>query len=274
MTLTVAVGLVLLAHGLGLFLSRPERNRVERILVGVFVALPVAVITVISLVRYDYLLDVGGDVGIGPVLGTVAFGLINLLVFGAAAGLSFLRHDPRTLVNRRASARADERDRTRTERRLEDRQRRYQEREQRSSDERQRHELELRTKRQQAELEARRGEAGLRREQIAGAMWVIREAARERLQRLAELRAQVDAANVAFGQAQRAAQAATADRRALRDSTDAELRAIRAHRERLFFAYCSANVRARKGNGTPACFETVPPLEMHAGFADPIGSAA
>jgi len=37
MTVTVAVGLVLLAHGLGLFLSRPERNRVWRLLVGVFV---------------------------------------------------------------------------------------------------------------------------------------------------------------------------------------------------------------------------------------------
>ena len=274
MTVTVAVGLVLLAHGLGLFLSRPERNRVERILAGVFVALPVAAITVISLVRYDYLVDVGGDVGIGPVLGTVAFGLINLLVFGAAAGLSFLRHDPRTLVNRRASARADERDRTRTERRHEDRQRRRREREQRASDEQHRRELELRTKRHQADLDGRRREVGLRREQIAGAMWVIREAARERLQRLAELRAQVDAAHVAFGEAQRAAQAAAAERRALRDSTDAELRAIRAHRERLFFAYCSANVRARDGHGTPACFETVPPLELPAGFADPIASAA
>ena len=274
MTLTVAVGLVLLAHGLGLFLSRPERNRVERILVGVFVALPVAAITVISLVRYDYLLDVGGDVGIGPVLGTVAFGLINLLVFGAAAGLSFLRHDPRTLVNRRAFARADERDRTRTERRDEDRQRRRQEREQRASDEQHRRELDLRTKQHQADLAGRRLEVGLRRDQIADAMRVIREAARERLQRLAELRAQVDTAQVAFGEAQRAAQAAAAERRALRDSTDAELRAIRAHRERLFFVYCSANVRARKGHGTPTCFETVPPLELPAGFADPIASAA
>ena len=66
MTVTVAVGLVLLAHGLGMFLSRPERNRVERILVGVFVALPTAAIAVISLVRYDYLVDVGGDVASGP----------------------------------------------------------------------------------------------------------------------------------------------------------------------------------------------------------------
>ena len=157
MTVTVAVGLVLLAHGLGLFLSRPERNRVERVLVGVFVALPVAAITVISLVRYDYLVDVGGDVGIGPVLGTVAFGLINLLVFGAAAGLSFLRHDPRTLVNRRASARAErERDaerRPRTERRpTRTGSVGAGEREQRSSDEQQRRELELRTKRHQADL--------------------------------------------------------------------------------------------------------------------------
>ena len=274
MTVTVAVGLVLLAHGLGLFLSRPERNRVERILVGVFAALPVAAITVISLVRYGYLVDVGGDVGIGPVLGTVAFGLINLLVFGAAAGLSFLRHDPRTLVNRRASARADERDHTRIERRQEDRQRRRQEREQRASDDQHHRELELRTKRHQADLEGRRREVGLRRDQIAHAMRVIREAARERLQHLAELRAQVDAAHVAFGEAQRAVQAAAAERRALRDSTDAELRAIRAYRERLFFAYCSANVRARDGHGTPACFETVPPLELPVAFADPIASAA
>jgi len=177
-------------------------------------------------------------------------------------------------VNRRATARADERDRTRTERRHEDRQRRRREREQRASDEQRRRELELRTKRRQADLELRRQEVGLRREQIAGAMWVIREAARERLQRLADLRVHVDSAHVAFGEAQRAAQAAAAERRALRDSTEAELRAIRAHRERLFFAYCSANVRARDGHVTPACFERVPPLELPAGFAAPIASAA
>ena len=134
--------------------------------------------------------------------------------------------------------------------------------------------LELRTQRRQADLEARRRESGLRREQTAGAMWVIREASRERLQRLSELRAQVDAAHVAHGEAQRAAQAAAAERSALRESTDAELRAIRAHRERLFFAYCSANVRARAGHVTPACFETVPPLELPAGFADPVARVA
>jgi len=225
-------------------------------------------------VRYDYLVDVGGDVGIGPVLGTLAFGLINLLVFGAAAGLSFLRHDPRTVVNRRTSARADERERDRAERRREERQRRRQERERRSSDEQHRRELEMRTQRRQADLEARRRESGLRREQTAGAMWVIREASRERLQRLSELRAQVDAAHVAYGEAQRAAQAAVAQRNGLRDATDAELRGIRAHRDRLFFAYCSANVRARDGHVTPRCFETVPPLELPAGFADSIARAA
>ena len=75
-------------------------------------------------------------------------------------------------------------------------------------------------------------------------------------------------------EAQRAAQAAAAERRALRDSTEAELRAIRAHRERLFFAYCSANVRAREGHVTPTCFETAPPLELPAGFADPVARVA
>jgi hypothetical protein len=177
-------------------------------------------------------------------------------------------------VNRRASARADERERTRAERRSEEQQRRRQERERRSSDEQHRRELELRTQRRQTNLEVRRRESGLRREQTAGAMWVIREASRERLQRPSELRAQVDATHAAFGEAQRAARAAAAERGALRESTDAELRAIRAHRDRLFFAYCSANVRARAGHVTPACFETVPPLELPTGFADPVARAA
>lgn len=110
------------------------------------VAVPTAAIAVISLVRYGYLIDVGGDARIGPLLGTLAFGKINLLVFGAAAGLSYLHHDPRTLVNRRASARAAE------------------------------HERAARKERHEADLEVRGREARLHREQVAGSMRVIREA--------------------------------------------------------------------------------------------------
>jgi hypothetical protein len=56
----------------------------------------IAAIIVIALVRDSYLRDVG-DSGIGPLLGMVAFGLINLLVFGGATAASFAYHDPRTL---------------------------------------------------------------------------------------------------------------------------------------------------------------------------------
>lgn len=86
MTVTVAVALVAMAHVVGLFLSRLRRASVERVVVAVCIVVPVGVISVIALVRYGYLQDVGGDSGIGPVLGTLAFGSINLLVFGAAAG--------------------------------------------------------------------------------------------------------------------------------------------------------------------------------------------
>lgn len=274
MTFTVAVGLVLMAHGVGLLVARPERTKVERVLVAVFVALPVAAVAVISLVRYDYLVDVGGDAGIGPVLGTLAFGVINLLVFGAAAGLSYLRHDPRTLVNRRASSRESERERTRTERRREDEQQRQAERERRAIDEQQRRELDRLKEIHEVGLEARRGEAAARREHVAESMRVIREAQRERLQRLAALRVEVDAARAAFGEAQRAVQAAGSERRALRDATDAELRAIRARRDLLAFTYGSANVRARADHDAPACLREMPPLDLPAEFADTIGSPA
>ncbi|MCI0634875.1 MAG: hypothetical protein L0206_13295 [Actinobacteria bacterium] len=263
MTVTVAIGLVVFAHAVGLLLARPERTRVQRILVGVLVALPTAAIGVISLVRFGYLIDVGVDAGIGPLLGTLAFGLINLLVFGAAAGLSYLHHDPRTLVNRRASARAAEREHAREERRCEKRDRRRRE-----------GERAIRKERHEADIEVRGRESRLRREQIAGSMHVIREAARERLEHLAQLGGQVDAARVALGEARSAVQAVATRRRALRETTDAELRAIRAHRDRLVFAYCSANVRARAGHVTPACLRDVPSLELPAEFREPIARAA
>src|SRR3990170_4373642 len=248
MTVTVAVGLVAFAHAVGLFLSRPERTGVERVLIGVFVALPVAAIAVISLVRFGYLVDVGGDTGIGPLLGTFAFGLINLLVFGAAAGLSYLHHDPRTLVNRRAAIRAAERDRSRAE-------------------------LELQSERHRAELEARKSEALLRREQIADTMRLLREAASERVEHLTELYERVHAARAALGEAQRAVEVLGAERRALWETTSAELAQIRAGRDRLGFAYCSANVRARAGHATPARLRSVPALELPPDFEDAAAEA-
>jgi hypothetical protein len=255
MTVTVAVGLVAFAHGLGLLVSRPERSTVERILVGAFVLVPLAAIAVISLVRYGYLIDVGGDAGVGPVLGTLAFGCINLLVFGAAAGLSYLHHDPRTLVNRRAAVRATEREHTRAARRQMAREQ-----------ERTRRQIELETQRRQADLQSRKDEALVRREQIVEAMRPLREVARQRAERLDELNGFVDAARADLGAAEQRLASIASERRTLWEATNARVREVKAGRDRLVFAYCSANVHAREGHHTPRSFEFVPPLEVPSGF--------
>jgi hypothetical protein len=263
LTVTVAVGLVAFAHGLGLLLARDTRTRVERVLVGVFAVLPIAVIGVIALVRYGYLVEVGGDVGLGPVLGALAFGLINLLVFGAAAGLSFLHHDPHTLASRKAAIRAAERERAHAERRSEERERALRGRE-----------LARLRERHQAELEARRREGSLRSEQVASAIEAIRRGGRERLERLGELEAKVEAALTEAADARRQVDRVVAERKGLREAIEAELAAIRSHRDRLFYTYCSANVRARKGHDTPACLQEVPALEVPEGFREPVVRAA
>ena len=64
------------------------------------------------------------------------------------------------------------------------------------------------------------------------------------------------------------------ERRARWEATEARLREVRAHRDRLVYAYCSANVRARTTHATPRCFELIPPLEWPAGFEDAAREAA
>jgi len=283
MTASLAVALIAIAHFLGSLVSRETHTTVERTLIGVFTLVPIAGIAVVSLIRYDYLTRAGDD-AIGPVLGTLAFALINLLVFVAAAGWSYLRHDPRTLVNRRAAVREAERERDRAERRLAERERTRRAREHEEQDdarrreeelhrqaaeaerERRRRDLELEADRHRAELEARKQEALLKREQLLEAMRPIRDAAAERARGLVELDRAVEDARTALAELQQRVRGIDLERRALREATEARLREIRAHRDRLVSAYCSANVRARKDHATPRCFERVPALVWPAGF--------
>ena len=280
MTVTVAVGLVVCAHFLGLLASREERTTVERVGIAVCVAVLIATIAVVSMVRYGYLTRLGDDTGIGPALGTLAFGSINLLVLAAAAGLSYAHHDPRTLVNRRAVLRAGERERSRAERRRAKERRERMERQRRLEDAaakraeeqrrrlvaaehaRRERELALKVERHERELQARTGEVVARRERVAEAMRPIREAARERLERIDELNRLVEDARAALGQTVQRIGSIAAERRALRESVNVEVRAERAARERLVATYCSANVRARAMHDSPRCFEAIPPLEV------------
>ncbi len=287
MTVTVAVALVAMAHFAGLLLTRPERTAVERGLLTTFLLVPIAVIVVVALVRDGYLREIGGDTGIGPLLGTLAFGVINLLVFGGATAASFVYHDPRTLRNRRAAQREARRERARIERleakrarermrrqrELEDEERKRSEelRRRRQEDERRRREqeLELLTKQREAELRAHAKEVQLRREQILEAMRPLRQARRERAEAIERLGRELDQARAELAGLEQRLRAIEDERGALRDQAAAQARALRARRDRLAFAYCSANVRARRDHASPRCLESLPPLEVPAELLEP-----
>jgi len=262
MTASLAVSLVAIAHFLGSALAGQVRSRA----VWAFAVALVGAVAIISLIRYDYLRRVGGDL-VGPVAGTLAFALINLVVFAAATGWSYLRHDPRTIVNRRAAARRAEREADRAERRRAERERAAREEARRREEERRRHALELEAERHRFELEARRREVQLRREEVLEAMERIREAGRERLRALEELERAAAEARVALSGFEGRLRELRRRRSALREELEARFRLVRAHRDRLVAAYCAANVRARKDRTTPRSFERIPPLALPAELA-------
>lgn len=99
MTASLAFTLVLCAHGLGTFLRVVHPSMVERRWIIVLVALPVLVIVAIALIRARYLsveATVTGFDVLSPMVGSLAFLVINLLVYTGATMLSFLAHGPRT----------------------------------------------------------------------------------------------------------------------------------------------------------------------------------
>ncbi|MFN8234118.1 MAG: hypothetical protein U0V56_11855 [Actinomycetota bacterium] len=97
MTAGLAIMLVLCAHGLGTFLRMPHRGPVERRWVWVLIGLPVLTIVAIAVIRARYLsleaMLTGFD-ALGPVAGSLAFGVINLLIYTGATMLSYLAHGP------------------------------------------------------------------------------------------------------------------------------------------------------------------------------------
>jgi hypothetical protein len=97
MTASLAVTLVLCAHGLGSFLRVQNPSMAERRWVYVLIALPVLTIVAIALIRARYLqasAELTGLDTLGPVVGSAAFLIINLLVYTGATMLSYLAHAP------------------------------------------------------------------------------------------------------------------------------------------------------------------------------------
>jgi hypothetical protein len=110
MTASLAVTLVLCAHGLGSFLRQPHPTLAERRWIFVLVALPVLAIVAIALIRARYLsleAATGLDV-LGPVVGSLVFLVINLLVYTGATMLSYLAHSPRTARRHRGPSPLEE----------------------------------------------------------------------------------------------------------------------------------------------------------------------
>lgn len=98
MTASLAVTLVLCAHGLGTFLRAANPTMAERRWIAVLIALPLATIVGIAVVRARYLSEMAEQTGLatlGPWTGSVVFLVINLLVYAGAAMLSYLAHGPR-----------------------------------------------------------------------------------------------------------------------------------------------------------------------------------
>ncbi len=97
MTASLAVTLVLCAHGLGSFLRQPNPTMAERRWIYVLIALPVLTIVAIAVIRARYLsvsAELTGLDTLGPVVGSAAFLIINLLVYTGATMLSYLAHAP------------------------------------------------------------------------------------------------------------------------------------------------------------------------------------
>jgi hypothetical protein len=98
MTASLAVTLVLCAHGLGTFLRAANPTMAERRWIAVLIALPLATIVGIAVVRARYLSEIAEQTGLaalGPWMGSAVFLVINLLVYAGAAMLSYLAHGPR-----------------------------------------------------------------------------------------------------------------------------------------------------------------------------------
>ncbi len=107
MTASLAVTLVLCAHGLGSFLRQPNPSMAERRWITILIALPVLTIVAIAVIRARYLsvsAELTGLDTLGPVVGSAVFLVINLLIYTGATMISYLAHAPSD------RARADEKE--------------------------------------------------------------------------------------------------------------------------------------------------------------------
>jgi hypothetical protein len=105
MTAGLAVMLVVCAHGLGTFLRLEQPTMAERRWVWILIAVPVLALVGIALIRARYLSMEAAVTGLnvlGPVVGSLVFLVINLLIYTGTTMLSYLAHAPRLAPRRPA----------------------------------------------------------------------------------------------------------------------------------------------------------------------------
>ena len=98
MTAGLAVMLVVCAHGLGTFLRLEQPTMAERRWIWVLIAMPILALVGIAVIRSRYLSMEAAVTGLdvlGPVVGSLVFLVINLLIYTGTTMLSYLAHAPR-----------------------------------------------------------------------------------------------------------------------------------------------------------------------------------
>jgi hypothetical protein len=106
MTAGLAATLILCAHGLGAFLRAPHPSMADRRWIVVLLVLPTLTIVGIAVIRERYLsmaAETGGFDALGPVVGSLLFLVINLLIYAGATMLSYLAHAPGQRASKRSA---------------------------------------------------------------------------------------------------------------------------------------------------------------------------
>jgi len=273
MTLSVALILIACAHGLGIFLSRDQSSPVERLLTWILVLIPVLAILVIASVRNQYLSLDGNVGGLSPLVGTLAFALINILIYVGAVVLSYLRHDPDSEHNVKKEMRTREREDERLRKRswkqeateekrrksLKEALRREDQAQQVLEDDRrakQSNEEDDRRKEQEKEAQSKEYDRRSRTEQP------LREREEKRSRQYRDEQVQIGSITADLTEAHRELEHSRITREKRWEAVRARVMAKKNHYDRLMLLYCSSNVGARADRRTPPILLKLPEIEI------------
>jgi hypothetical protein len=285
MTLSVALILIACAHALGIFLSREPTSGVERFLVLILTLVPMLTILGIAVVRNQYLTESRTESPLTPLQGTLAFALINLLIYAGAVVLSYLKHDPLTEHNLNKLARKSARDEKRLHKRFqkqaeeEEKRMRAQKEAQKKEEQLKREELERQREQekreQQEDLAQLRGEQEKEKQDAERAedqRWrqleePFRLREKRRVQDVKEETRNLETKGKSLSEAEDSFAHCRAVREKGWEASRARVMDRKNHYERLLLTYCAANVAAREDHLAPEVLSSLPEVEIPTVFS-------